>query len=78
MDQNDQEEKLKIIKDCDKTKKDIAKEKYLEKGRYYKENKGRLQKMAYVGAVPCLKKKIIKKESMEKNTDKIYLKKTNK
>lgn len=34
--------------------------------------------MAYVGAVPCLKKKIIKKESMEKNTDKIYLKKTNK
>ena len=34
--------------------------------------------MAYVGAVPCLKKKIIKKESMEKNTDKIFLKKTKK
>ena len=44
MDENDQEEKLKIIKDCDKTKKDIAKEKYLEKGRYYKENKRKAAK----------------------------------
>ena len=43
------------------------KEKCLEKGRrYYKENKGRLQKMAYAGAIHCLKKKNDKKREYGK------------